>query len=58
MEQKHTGKTTPRKAMTREERLKDALKANMARRKAQARARAAQSPTIGDDTPDQGNDKT
>ncbi|SEP98280.1 hypothetical protein SAMN05428995_102217 [Loktanella sp. DSM 29012] len=32
----------PDKALTREERLKAALKANMAKRKAQARARAAQ----------------
>ena len=32
--------TKPQKAQNREERLKSALKANMARRKAQARARA------------------
>ncbi|WP_172794934.1 hypothetical protein [Loktanella sp. 3ANDIMAR09] len=37
----------PEKASTREERLKAALKANMAKRKAQARARAAQD--MGDD---------
>ena len=40
MEQKPSGKTPPGKGETREERLKAALKANMARRKAQARARA------------------
>ena len=38
-------------AETREDRLKAALKANMARRKAQARAReAASGPTAGNDT--------
>jgi hypothetical protein len=41
MEQKPPGRTPPDKGETREERLKAALKANMARRKAQARARAA-----------------
>ena len=41
MEQNPHGKTPPRKAPTREERLKAALKANMAKRKAQARAKAA-----------------
>jgi hypothetical protein len=41
MEQKPPGRPTPAKGDTREERLKAALKANMARRKAQARARAA-----------------
>lgn len=41
MEQKHNGKKQPKKTETREDRLKAALKANMAKRKAQARARAA-----------------
>ena len=41
MERKNPGKTSPAKGGTREERLKAALKANMARRKAQARARSA-----------------
>ena len=56
MERKHPGKTPPLKGGTREERLKAALKANMARRKAQAqaRARAAQQAAAGDDTPGQG----
>ncbi len=48
MEQKNLGKTSPAKGGTREERLKAALKANMARRKAQARARATQQSTAGD----------
>lgn len=43
-----TGKTTAnpggKKAPSREDRLKNALKANLARRKAQARARAAVEP--------------
>ncbi|MEW9921630.1 hypothetical protein AB2B41_18630 [Marimonas sp. MJW-29] len=40
------GASTPKsQAELREERLKAALKANMARRKAQARARAAESKT-------------
>jgi hypothetical protein len=53
MEQKNPGKTSPAKSGTREERLKAALKANMARRKAQARARAAQQAAAGDDAPEQ-----
>ncbi|MFD1193924.1 hypothetical protein ACFQ3C_04510 [Seohaeicola saemankumensis] len=53
MEQKHTGKTPPAKGGAREERLKAALKANMARRKAQARARAAQQSAAADDAPGQ-----
>ncbi|MDG1129858.1 hypothetical protein ABWH93_18105 [Seohaeicola saemankumensis] len=53
MERKNPGKTSPAKGGTREERLKAALKANMARRKAQARARAAQQPAAGDDAPGQ-----
>lgn len=40
MTQNSDSKNTPQKAQTRDERLKAALKANMARRKAQARARA------------------
>ncbi len=36
MEQKRPGKASPNKGNPREERLKAALKANMARRKAQA----------------------
>jgi hypothetical protein len=51
MEQKPPGKTAPAKGSTREERLKAALKANMARRKAQARARAAQQAPSEEDTP-------
>lgn len=51
MEQKPPGKTAPGKGETREERLKAALKANMARRKAQARARAEKQAPSGDDTP-------
>lgn len=48
-----TGKPlTPPKGADREARLKAALKANMARRKAQARARAARSASVdgGDGT--------
>jgi len=41
MEQKNSGKKLPKKPASREDRLKAALKANMARRKAQARARSA-----------------
>jgi len=49
MDQKIPGKTPPRKAQTREERLKAALKANMAKRKAQARARMDQPLSTDDD---------
>jgi hypothetical protein len=49
MEQKPPGKTAPATGNTREERLKAALKANMARRKAQARARAGKQHPAGDD---------
>ena len=48
-----TGKKTDksiRGGKTREERLKAALKANMGRRKAQARARAEDSPDAGNET--------
>jgi len=38
------GKTPPKVGETREDRLKAALKANMGRRKAQARARADDKP--------------
>jgi hypothetical protein len=48
MEQKPPGKTAPAKGNAREERLKAALKANMARRKAQARARAVKQAPVGD----------
>ncbi len=58
MDQKHSGRTSPRKALTREERLKAALKANMARRKAQARARAGAAVDEGAQTPDDDSDKT
>jgi hypothetical protein len=51
MEQKPPGKTAPATGQTREERLKAALKANMARRKAQARARAVKQTPTGDDAP-------
>ena len=51
MERKNPGKTSPAKGGTREERLKAALKANMARRKAQARARAAKQTPSADDPP-------
>ncbi|MEP2531169.1 hypothetical protein [Shimia sp.] len=44
MEQKSPRKSKPNKAQTREDRLKAALKANMGRRKAQARARADNIP--------------
>ncbi|WP_174234481.1 hypothetical protein [Sulfitobacter sp. SK012] len=40
-------KPAPKKAQTREERMKSALKSNMARRKAQARARAGDKGTTG-----------
>ncbi|MGH1466153.1 MAG: hypothetical protein ACRBBQ_12415 [Cognatishimia sp.] len=39
MENKKTSKNRPKPTQTREDRLKAALKANMGRRKAQARAR-------------------
>ena len=42
MEPKSQRPTKPKKPQTREDRLKAALKANMGRRKAQARARAEQ----------------
>ncbi len=42
MTQKNGPEKTKKPAETREERLKSALKANMGRRKAQARARKAQ----------------
>ena len=57
MEQKPPGRTAPGKGGTREERLKAALKANMARRKAQARARAVTEIPDGDDAPGQDADK-
>ncbi len=41
MEQKRHKTAKPKKTETREDRLKAALKANMAKRKAQARARSA-----------------
>ena len=41
MDKKPTAKGSRKPAETREDRLKAALKANMAKRKAQARARAA-----------------
>ncbi|KZX95262.1 MULTISPECIES: hypothetical protein [unclassified Sulfitobacter] len=44
---------TPRKPSAREDRLKAALKANMARRKAQARKRAAQDDGAGASGPQQ-----
>lgn len=44
MEQKRTDKAAQKPAKTREDRLKAALKANMAKRKAQARARSATEP--------------
>jgi hypothetical protein len=40
MSDKHSKPSTDKTAKTREDRLKAALKANMAKRKAQARARA------------------
>ncbi|WP_438955293.1 hypothetical protein [Cognatiyoonia sp.] len=43
MEQKRDKEDKAKKPQTREDRLKAALKANMGKRKAQARARAAQS---------------
>jgi hypothetical protein len=55
MQQKRPDKTAPAKGETREDRLKAALKANMARRKAQAlartQARAAKDLAAGDDAP-------
>jgi len=50
MTKPNTGKQAPAKAEMREDRLKAALKANMAKRKAQARART-------DDKPRDDNDK-
>jgi hypothetical protein len=50
MQQKRHGTTPPDKGNSREERLKAALKVNMARRKAQARARAEQKTAKGDET--------
>ncbi|PSL18622.1 hypothetical protein [Shimia abyssi] len=44
MERKSQAPSKPKKAQTREDRLKAALKANMGRRKAQARARAEKQP--------------
>ncbi|WP_296763674.1 hypothetical protein [Sediminimonas sp.] len=48
MTRKTDGKTPPAAGASREDRLKAALKANMARRKAQARARGAK-PAPADD---------
>lgn len=46
---------TPKKAGTsREDRLKAALKANLARRKAQSRARAVENPSKDDTKKDEG----
>ncbi|WP_162841714.1 hypothetical protein [Sulfitobacter sp. EhC04] len=45
MAERQDPKTPGKKASPREDRLKAALKANMARRKAQMRARAAQDTT-------------
>lgn len=45
MKQKNTGNSSPKTEVSREERLKAALKANMAKRKAQARARSETSET-------------
>ncbi|WP_172839551.1 hypothetical protein [Sulfitobacter alexandrii] len=45
MAERQDPRTPGRKAPTREDRLKAALKANMARRKAQLRARSAQNTT-------------
>ncbi|WP_371171468.1 hypothetical protein [Aliiroseovarius sp. 2305UL8-7] len=42
MERKKTSENPPKKGADREKRLKAALKANMARRKSQARARSDQ----------------
>ena len=61
MEQKPPGRTAPGKGGTREERLKAALKANMARRKAQAlartRARAEKETPPSDNPPGQDTGK-
>jgi hypothetical protein len=48
MEQKNSGNSSPKNGQSREDRLKAALKANMAKRKAQARARAEASKTDED----------
>ena len=50
MQQRRHGTTPPDKGNAREERLKAALKVNMARRKAQALARAEQKIAKGDET--------
>ena len=49
MAEKGGSKTPKTKAQEREDRLKAALKANMGRRKAQARARQAQNDAAGAD---------
>ncbi len=59
MKQKTPDKKQAKPGQSREDRLKAALKANMARRKAQARARSAPKDAAGDDTasPETGRQK-
>ena len=52
MARKPAGEAEKSAGATREDRLKAALKANMARRKAQARARASDDNDTGDKSPD------
>ena len=49
MDKKSTGQKTDKTGNTREDRLKQALKANLARRKAQAKARNANTGRQGKD---------
>ena len=54
MAQKDTDKTTPKANNSREDRLKAALKANMARRKAQVRARSGETGAAAEADKDKG----
>ena len=49
MSENNKAKSQARQAQLKEDRLKAALKANMARRKAQAKARASDKPAADDD---------
>ena len=56
MDRKAPPNSKPDKAQSREDRLKAALKANMGRRKAQARARAGQTGVTAQDKSSEGQD--
>jgi hypothetical protein len=57
MAQKKTSDSRPEKVQTRDDRLKAALKANLARRKAQSRGRAMSADAGGNPSEGSGQDK-